>query len=237
MNQLFNNFISNTFCNSFYNNILSDLLVKHNDVICYIPTIYLFNKITNNPEYYRLYFYFLIVGLSSYELYKNPQLISFEYENIVKYNYYGEKFCFYLLTHFIYELIYDKETYNSLQFIIHHSIFILMAFCMLYNKYMFIGALIFGSHEISSIFLSIKRLKLNNQKINNLLDYSFVVSFIGIRCTTLPIITYKVYNKNNTFFYILFCDNLLHIYWIFLKFKSIYKKSKKYKKNNQKYIV
>lgn len=228
MYQLFNNF----------NNIfISDILIKHNDIMFYIPTIYLLNKITNNLEYNRLFFYFLIVGLSSYELYQHPELISFEYENIIKYNYYGEKFCLYLISHFTYEMINDKEVYNSLEFIIHHSLFIVLAFYLFYNKFLLVGAVIFGSHEISSIFLSIKRFKINNQKIKNFLDYSFVFSFITFRCTTLPIITYKVYSKNNTIFYILFCDNLLHIYWLLLKFKSIYKKNKKYKKNNEKYIV
>ena len=83
-------------------------------------------------------------------------------------------------------------------------------------------SLFINSHEISSIFLTLKYLNIYPTLSKPL----FYTTFILLRLTTLPILTYKI--RDSPFmFSLLFGDVLLHAFWIGKMIKKLRKHKKK----------
>ena len=54
----------------------------------------------------------------------------------------------------------------------------------------------------------------------------FLVTFLTIRCTILPVMVVKIYSKNKVLFILILSDCGLHIFWIIKKIGNIRKKTK-----------
>ena len=123
----------------------------------------------------------------------------------------------------------NKETYTNIGFIIHHVIGLCGGLSILYYKFYGILTLYLCCHEISTIFLNLKHLNI----CKDFSDKMFIVTFLTIRCTTLPIMVVKTYLKSKFLFIIMLTDCGLHIFWISQKIGNIRKKAKiKAKLNN-----
>ena len=192
------------------------------DVIAFIPLYIFIEYSTKNIAYSRIFFNVLVSSYSTYEIidkqyYTLEALNNFEEVNIV-----SEKCLLICLLYFIYDF-FHKDTYNNITISIHHFIAIYGCINLLYCRVYGIITLYLCCHEISTIFLNFRYLNIYKNLCNKL----FILTFLSIRCTTLPIITFKLYSKNNTFFIILLIDCGLHIFWISEKINNSIKKNKK----------
>lgn len=184
------------------NNILTNQFSKHPESFLFFPVyIYLYK---NYKEYGRVFFFIIVSSLSLYEFINN-EMYYFHKNDINEYNYIGDKCRILCSQYFFIDLFFvkDKTMY------IHHTLaLIIFSQSYIYNRYFI--QMIYGSlTEISSIFLSLKFLKVY-PKISNIL---FLSTFFVFRILLLPLVTYIHINDKNVFT-LLCLDCLLHVYWI-----------------------
>lgn len=191
------------------------------DVIAFLPLYILIEYNTKNTIYSRLFFNILVSGYSVYEIVDKKYYTLEAFNNIEEYNLVAEKCILICILYFTYDL-FDRETYNNISFIIHHSIGLCGGFTVLYYKFYGILSLYLCCHEISTIFLNLKYLNI----CKNFSDKMFIATFLSIRCTTLPIMVIKSYIKSKFLFIIMLADSGLHIFWISQKIINIRKKTK-----------
>lgn len=189
------------------------------DVIAFIPLYIYIEYITKNIFYSRLFFNLLISSYSTYEII-NKQYYTLEaLDNIQEYSIISEKCVLISMLYFIYDIFY-KDIYNDKTFLIHHFLAIYSSITILYYKCYGIFVLYICCHEISTIFLNLEYLNI----CKNLSNKLFILTFLTIRCTTIPVITFKLYSINNTLFIISLIDCSLHIFWIGENINNIKKK-------------
>ncbi len=197
------------------------------DVYSFLPIYILIEYITKNTYYSRLFFTTLVSSYSSYEIINKHYYTLEALNNIEEYNSLAEKCILICLIYFSYDF-FNKEIYSSKSFIIHHSLCMCGGLTVLYYKFYGILSLYLICHEISTIFLNLKYLNF----YKDFCDKMFVVTFLSIRCTTLPIMVIKSYTKSKFLFILMLADSGLHIFWISQKINNIIKKNKKIKINN-----
>jgi hypothetical protein len=191
------------------------------DVIAFLPLYILIEYTTKNTIYSRLFFNILVSGYSVNEIVNKKYYTLDVLNNIEEYNLLAEKCILICMLYFVYDL-FDKETYSSIGFIIHHTLCFSGGFIVLYYKFYGILSLYLCCHEISTIFLNLKYLNI----CKDFSDKMFIVTFLTIRCTTLPIMVVKSYIKSKFLFIIMLADSGLHIFWISQKIGNIRKKTK-----------
>ena len=182
--------------------------MNHIETILFLPTLISINKITKHPNYGRLFFHSLLTFFSIYEIYNNKLYFLNELNTLYEYNYYGNKCNIIALQYFLYDL---KYIYKKKQYLLHHIIFInAILYSFYFNKYSKI-TIYMGLHEISSIFLDLKLLNIYPE-ISSKCFYS---TFLFIRISSLPIITYYIFYIDY-FIFTIFCINcFLHICWLY----------------------
>jgi hypothetical protein len=191
------------------------------DVIAFLPLYITIEYFTKNTYYSRLFFTTLVSGYSIDEILNKRYYTLEALNNIEEYNSVAEKCILICVLYFSYDL-FNKETYTNNGCIIHHAIGLCSGITLLYYSFYGILSLYLCCHEISSIFLSLKHLNI----CKDFSDKMFIVTFLGIRCTTLPIMVVKTYSKNNYLCFIILIDCGLHIFWISQKIGNIRKKTK-----------
>ena len=207
------------------------------DVLLFLPLYISIEYFTKNTYYSRLFFTTLVSGYSIDEILNKRYYTLEALNNIEEYNSVAEKCILISIMYFSYDF-FNKETYSSIGFIIHHSICLFGGITILYYKFYGILSLYLCCHEISTIFLNLKHLNI----CKDFSDKMFLVTFLTIRCTTLPIMVVKTYSKNNYLFIIILIDCGLHIFWISQKIGNIKKKTKTKTKaklnnnNNDEYL-
>lgn len=206
------------------------------DVIAFLPLYITIEYFTKETYYSRLFFTTLVSGYSIDEILNKRYYTLEALNNIEEYNSVAEKCILISIMYFSYDF-FNKETYSSIGFIIHHAICLFGGITILYYKLYGILSLHLCCHEISTIFLNLKHLNI----CKDFSDKMFLVTFLGIRCTTLPIMVVKLYSKNKYLFFFILIDCGLHIFWISQKIGNIRKKTKaklkaKLNNNNDKYL-
>ena len=191
------------------------------DVIAFLPLYITIEYFTKNIYYSRLFFTTLVSGYSIDEILNKRYYTLEALNNIEDYNSVAEKCIFICVLYFSYDF-FNKETYTNNGYIIHHAIGLCGGITILYYKFYGILSLYLCCHEISTIFLNLKILNI----CKDFSDKMFLVTFLGIRCTTLPIMVFKTYSKNNYLFFFILIDCGLHIFWISQKIGNIRKKTK-----------
>ena len=191
------------------------------DVLVFLPLYITIEYFTKNTYYSRLFFTTLVSGYSIDEILNKRYYTLEALNNIEEYNSVAEKCILISIMYFSYDF-FNKETYSSIGFIIHHSICLFGGITILYYKFYGILSLYLCCHEISTIFLNLKHLNI----CKDFSDKMFLVTFLTIRCTTLPIMVVKTYIKSKFLFIIMLTDCGLHIFWITQKIGNIRKKSK-----------
>ncbi len=189
------------------------------DVIAFLPLYILIESFTKNINYSRLFFNILVSGYSVNEIVNKRYYTLEALNNIEEYNLVAEKCILICMLYFAYDL-FNKEIYTNKGFILHHSIGLCGGFTVLYYKFYGILSLYLTCHEISSIFLNLKYLNI----CKDFSDKMFIVTFLTIRCTSLPIMVIKAYLKSNILFIAMLADSGLHIFWISQKIGNIRKK-------------
>lgn len=189
------------------------------DVIAFLPLYILIESFTKNTYYSRLFFNILVSGYSVNEIVNKRYYTLDALNNIEEYNLVAEKCILICMLYFAYDL-FNKEIYTNKGFILHHSIGLYGGFTVLYYKFYGILSLYLCCHEISSIFLNLKYLNI----CKDFSDKMFIVTFLSIRCTSLPIMVIKSYLKSKILFIIILADSGLHIFWISQKINNIRKK-------------
>ena len=191
--------------------------------LTFLPLYITINKSTKNDNYGRLFFYNILVLLSSYEIY-DKNLYNIIYLDFVDYNYIGKQTVYISLQYFLYDLIFYVDT---IDYVFHHLLFISGTIYFVYIDKYHIGTLFLNLNEISSIFHSLKILNIKKELTSILLYLSFLIFRISL-------VTSMLFNKNldtfSTSFLIM--QNGLNYYWFL---SSIYKKLKNNK--NTKKIV
>lgn len=198
------------------------------DVIAFLPLYVIIEYTTKNTIYSRLFFNILVSGYSVYEIVDKNYFTLDALNNIEEYNLVAEKCILISMLYFVYDL-FDKETYTNTGFIIHHIIGLFGGLTVLYYKFYGILALYLCTHEVSNIFLNLKYLNI----CKDFSDKMFVLTFLTIRCTSLPIILIKTYLKSNILFIIILTDCGLHLFWIGEKIYNIRKKRVSFLNNNE----
>lgn len=197
-------------------------MMVYYDVLLFLPLYMTIEYFTKNTYYSRLFFTTLVSGYSIDEII-NKQYYTLEaLNNIEEYNLVAEKCILICTLYFSYDL-FNKEIYNSNSFLIHHSLCLIGANIVLYYKFYGILSLYLCCHEISTIFLNLKNLNI----CKDFSDKMFIVTFLGIRCTTIPFIVIKTYLKSKILFIAMLVDGGLHIFWITQKINNIRKKKVK----------
>ena len=190
------------------------------DVYCFLPIYLLIEYFTKNIQYSILFFCISVSTYSSYEIINKKYYTLDSFYNIQQeYNIIAEKCVYMCLLYFLYDF-FDKSNFKNISFIFHHILFILTCLYVLYYKYYLVYALYLCCHEISTIFLTLKYLNI----YKNFSDKMFILTFLSIRCTSLPILVVESYTKDYFLFIILLSDSILHIYWIITKINNINKK-------------
>lgn len=189
------------------------------DVIAFLPLYILIEYITKNINYSRLFFTILVSGYSVNEIVNKRYYTLYALNNIEEYNLVAEKCILICMLYFSYDL-FNKDIYTNITFIIHHILGLCGGFTVLYYKFYGILSLYLCWHEISSIFLNLKYLNI----CKDFSDKMFIVTFLSIRCTTLPIMVIKSYFKSNILFIVMLADSGVHIFWISQKIGNIRKK-------------
>jgi hypothetical protein len=207
------------------------------DVIAFLPLYILIESFTKNTYYSRLFFTILVSGYSVNEIVNKRYYTLEALNNIEEYNSVAEKCILMCMLYFSYDF-FNKEIYNNNGFIIHNAICLCSGLTILYYKFYGILSLYLCCHEISTIFLNLKHLNI----CKDFSDKMFIVTFLGIRGTTLPIMVFKTYSKNKYLCFIILIDCGLHIFWISQKIGNIRKKAKTKAKakatlnNNDEYL-
>lgn len=191
------------------------------DVLVFLPLYITIEYFTKETYYSRLFFTTLVSGYSIDEIINKRYYTLEALNNIEEYNSVAEKCILICMLYFSYDF-FNKETYSSIGFMIHHSICMAGSSIVLYYKFYGILSLYLCCHEISTIFLNLKYLNI----CKDFSDKMFIVTFLGIRCTTLPIMVFKTYIKSKFLFIIMLIDSGLHIFWISQKIGNIRKKAK-----------
>jgi len=191
------------------------------DVLVFLPLYITIEYFTKNTYYSRLFFTTLVSGYSIDEIINKRYYTLEALNNIEDYNSVAEKCILISIMYFSYDF-FNKETYSSIGFIIHHSICLFGGLSILYYKFYGILSLYLCCHEISTIFLNLKHLNI----CKDFSDKMFIVTFFGIRCTTLPVMVVKTYSKSKILFFVILTDCGLHIFWISQKIGNIRKKAK-----------
>ena len=191
------------------------------DVLLFLPLYITIEYLTKNTYYSRLFFTTVVSGYSIDEIINKRYYTLEALNNIEEYNSVAEKCILICILYFSYDF-FNKETYTNNGFIIHHAIGLCGGLTILYYKFYGILTLYLCCHEISTIFLNLKHLNI----CKDFSDKMFIVTFFGIRCTTLPIMVFKTYLKSKFLFIIMLTDCGLHIFWITQKIGNIRKKSK-----------
>lgn len=191
------------------------------DVLLFLPLYITIEYFTKETYYSRLFFTTLVSGYSIDEIINKRYYTLEALNNIEEYNSVAEKCILICILYFSYDF-FNKETYTNNGFIIHHVIGLCGGITILYYKFYGILTLYLCCHEISTIFLNLKHLNI----CKDFSDKMFIVTFFGIRCTTLPIMVFKTYLKSKFLFIIMLTDCGLHIFWITQKIGNIRKKSK-----------
>ena len=189
------------------------------DVLLFLPLYMTIEYFTKNTYYSRLFFTTLVSGYSIDEIINKHYYTLETLNNIEEYNLVAEKCILICILYFSYDF-FNKETYSSIGFKIHHIIGLCGGFIVLYYKFYGILSLYLCCHEISTIFLNLKHLNI----CKNFSDKMFIVTFLSIRCTTIPFIVIKTYLKSKILFIIMLADSGLHIFWITQKINNIRKK-------------
>lgn len=193
----------------------------HYEVIAFLPIYIIIEYVTKNAYYSRLFFTSTISLYASFEII-NKQYYTIEaINNLDEYNIVAEKCILICLLYFCYDM-FDKESYSDLSFLIHHFLGIIGTLCVIHYKIFGILSLYLCCHEISTIFLNLKYLNIYKNFANKM----FIVSFVCVRLTTLPVMVFKTYYKNKIIFLTLLTDSGLHIFWIIKLIKSKRKKIK-----------
>mgnify|MGYP001405202425 CR=1 FL=1 len=181
--------------------------MKHTETILFLPILISINKITNNKNYGRLFFHTITLVCCIYEIINNKLFYFSELNNLLEYNYIGEKCSIIALMYFNYDII---NIYKKIPYLLHHSIYIFgISYALYYNFFTKIAIYLF-LHEISSIFLDLKLLNIYPE----ICDVLFKLNFVIIRIGSLPIITYKLYYQNKFIFILSSINCYLHVYWI-----------------------
>ena len=191
------------------------------DVLLFLPLYITIEYLTKNTYYSRLFFTTVVSGYSIDEIINKRYYTLEALNNIEEYNSVAEKCILICILYFSYDF-FNKETYTNNGFIIHHVIGLCGGITILYYKFYGILTLYLCCHEISTIFLNLKHLNI----CKDFSDKMFIVTFFGIRGTTLPIMVFKTYLKSKFLFIIMLTDCGLHIFWITQKIGNIRKKSK-----------
>lgn len=191
------------------------------DVIIFLPLYILIEYLTKETYYSRLFFTTSISGYSIIEIVNKRYYTLEALNNIDEYNIVAEKCILICILYFIYDL-FNKETYSNTGFVIHHIIGLCGGFTVIYYKIFGILSLYLCCHEISTTFLNLKYLNI----CKGFSDKMFIITFLSIRCTTLPIMVAKSYLKSNLLFMTMLIDSVLHIFWIVEKISNIKKKAK-----------
>ena len=201
------------------------------DVIIFLPLYITIEFLTKEIYYSRLFFYILVSTYSVGEILDKKYYTLEALNNIDEYNIVAEKCILICILYFIYDF-FNKETYTNIGYMIHHSLCLCGGSIVLYYKFYGILTLYLCCHEISTIFLSLKYLKI----FKVFSEKMFILTFLSIRCTTLPIMAIKTYFKSKILFFIIIVDCGLHIFWITQKICNIIKKSKINNNNDDKYL-
>lgn len=207
----------------------------HYEVIAFLPLYILIEYLTKETYYSRLFF---TTSISSYSIIEivNKRYYTLEtLNNLDEYNNVAEKCVLIVMLYFIYDL-FNKETYTNTGFVIHHIIGLCGGFTVIHYKIFGILSLYLCCHEISTTFLNLKYLNI----CKDFSEKMFIITFISIRCSTLPIMVVKSYFKSKILFMVMLIDSGLHIFWIREKIYNIKKKAKTKAKatlnNNDEYL-
>jgi len=191
--------------------------------LTFLPLYITINKLTKNDDYGRIFFYNVLVLLSSYEIY-DKNLYNIIYLNFADYNYIGKQTVYISLQYFLYDLIFYV---NTIDYAFHHLLILFFGELLLYKDKYYVGTLIINLNEISSTFHCLKILNIKKELTSILLYLSFFIFRISL-------VTSMLFNKNLDTFSrsFLIMQNGINYYWFL---SSIYKKLKN--SNNSKKLV
>ena len=129
------------------------------DVLVFLPLYITIEYFTKETYYSRLFFTTLVSGYSIDEIINKRYYTLEALNNIEEYNSVAEKCILICMLYFSYDF-FNKETYSSIGFMIHHSICMAGSSIVLYYKFYGILSLYLCCHEISTIFLNLKYLNI-----------------------------------------------------------------------------
>lgn len=184
--------------------------------ILFLPSYIFIERLTGNINYSKIFCFSLIGFISLNEIINKKYYLNLD--ALSENNNVAINVSYISLQYFLYDL---KNLFNQPAYFIHHMLSIIGIMYIIIYKQFGVFSLFMYCHEISSIFLTLKYLNI----YPILSEPLFYITFILLRLTTLPILTYKISN-NRIMFSLLLGDVLLHIFWI----SKIIKKFIKHKK-------